>query len=131
MPRLILQHNIHGIDIDPRATQIARLTLWLRAQRAWQEQQLEVADRPPITRSNVVCAEPMPGERELLADFVDQQFPEAERGLVQQLLEAIFDKMQLAGEAGSLLKIEEEIRDAIDRGAKGMAQACCSAAGSF
>ena len=115
VPRLILQHNIHGVDIDPRATQIARMTLWLRAQRAWQEQQLEGATRPPISRSNVVCAEPMPGERELLADFVDQQFPEAERGLVQQLLEFIFDKMQLAGEAGSLLKIEEEIRDAIDQ----------------
>jgi hypothetical protein len=115
VPRLILQHNIHGVDIDPRATQIARLTLWLRAQRAWQEQGVEVAARPAITRSNVVCAEPMPGEKELLADFVDQQFPEAERGLVQQLLEVIFDKMQLAGEAGSLLKIEEEIRDAIDQ----------------
>jgi predicted RNA methylase len=115
VPRLILLHNIHGVDIDPRATQIARLTLWLRAQRAWQEQGVEVAARPAITRSNVVCAEPMPGERELLADFVDQQFPEAERGLVQQLLEVIFDKMQLAGEAGSLLKIEEEIRDAIDQ----------------
>ena len=115
VPRLILLHNIHGVDIDPRATQIARLTLWLRSQRAWQEQQLEVAARPAITRSNVVCAEPMPGERELLADFVDQQFPEAERGLVQQLLETIFDKMQLAGEAGSLLKIEEEIRDAIEQ----------------
>ena len=116
VPRLILLHNIHGVDIDPRATQIARLTLWLRAQRAWQEQGVEVAARPAITRSNVVCAEPMPGERELLADFVDQQFPEAERGLVQQLLETIFDKMQLAGEAGSLLKIEEEVRDAIEQG---------------
>jgi hypothetical protein len=105
-PRLILQHNIHGVDIDPRATQIARLTLWLRAQRAWQEQGVEVAARPAISRSNVVCAEPMPGERELLADFVDQQFPEAERGLVQQLLETIFDKMQLAGEAGSLIRHE-------------------------
>ena len=119
VPRLILQHNIHGVDIDPRATQIARLTLWLRAQRAWQEQGVDVAARPAITRSNVVCAEPMPGERELLADFVDQQFPEAERGLVQQLLEVIFDKMQLAGEAGSLLKIEEEIRDAIDQARRG------------
>jgi hypothetical protein len=115
VPRLILLHNIHGVDIDPRATQIARLTLWLRAQRAWQEQEVEIAARPAITRSDVVCAEPMPGERELLADFVDQEFPEAERGLVQQLLETIFDKMQLAGEAGSLLKIEEEIRDAIEQ----------------
>jgi hypothetical protein len=118
VPRLILLHNIHGIDIDPRATQIARLTLWLRAQRAWQKQQLQVSERPAITRSNVVCAEPMPGEKELMADFVDQQFPEAERGLVQQLLEVIFDKMQLAGEAGSLLKIEEAIRDAIDQAQK-------------
>jgi hypothetical protein len=115
VPRLILQYNINGIDIDPRATQIARLTLWLRAQRAWQEQQLEAADRPPITRSNVVCAEPMPGERELLGNFVDHQFPEVERGLVHRLLEEIFDKMQLAGEAGSLLKIDREIRDAIDQ----------------
>jgi len=115
VPRLILEHNIYGIDIDPRATQIARLTLWLRAQRAWQEQRLDVVDRPLITRSNVACAEPMPGEREMLADFVDQQFPDAERGLVQQLLEAIFGKMKLAGEAGSLLKIEKEIRDAIDQ----------------
>lgn len=113
VPKLILQHNIHGIDIDPRATQIARLTLWLRAQRAWKEQHLQVVDRSAITRSNVVCAEPMPGERELLADFVDEQFSEAERGLIQQLLETIFDKMQLAGEAGALLRIEEEIRDAI------------------
>ena len=119
VPRLILEHNIHGVDIDPRATQIARLTLWMRVQRGWQEQQLEVVARPPITRSNVVCAEPMPGERELLADFVDRQFPEVERGLIQKLLEAIFDKMQLAGEAGSLLKIEVEIRDAIDHARRG------------
>jgi type I restriction-modification system DNA methylase subunit len=114
VPRLILQHNIHGIDIDPRAAQIAQFTLWLRAQRAWQDQRVVVAERPAILRSNVVCAEPMPGERDLLADFVDQQFPDAERGIVQRLLERIFNKMGTAGEAGSLLEIEEEIRDAIE-----------------
>lgn len=114
VPRLILQRNIHGIDIDPRAAQIARLTLWLRAQRAWLEQQELVERRPRITSSGVVCAEPMPGERELLSEFVDQQFQEEERGLAQQLLESIFDRMQIAGEAGSLLKIEEEIRDSIN-----------------
>jgi hypothetical protein len=119
VPRLLLLHNIHGIDIDPRATQIARLTLWLRAQRAWKEQKVDVGSRPSITRSNVVCAEPMPGERELLAHFVDHQFAEFERGLVQQLMETIFDKMLLAGEAGTLLKIEEEIRDSIDQARRG------------
>ena len=30
-PGLILAHNLHGIDIDLRATQIAALALWLRA----------------------------------------------------------------------------------------------------
>ena len=34
IPRLIIEHNIHGIDIDPRAVQTAGLSLWLRAQRS-------------------------------------------------------------------------------------------------
>ena len=37
VPRLIIEHNIYGVDIDPRAAQIASLALWLRAQRAWHE----------------------------------------------------------------------------------------------
>ena len=114
VPKLIIEHNIHGIDIDPRCAQIAGLSLWLRAQRAWKDQGIPAVDRPRITRSNIVCAEPMPGEKELLREFVDTEFPERERGVFLRLLETIFDKMQLAGEAGSLLKIEEEIRSAIE-----------------
>jgi hypothetical protein len=112
-PRLIIEYNIHGVDIDPRCAQIAGLSLWLRAQKAWQRLGLPPASRPSVTRSNIVCAEPMPGEKELLREFVDRSFPSAERGVFLQLLESIFDKMQLAGEAGSLLKIEEEIRSAV------------------
>ncbi len=59
-PKLIIEHNIHGIDIDPRAVQIAGLSLWLRAQRAWKAQGIAAGDRPQVTRSHVVCAEPMP-----------------------------------------------------------------------
>jgi hypothetical protein len=70
VPRLIIEHNLHGIDIDPR------------------------------------CAQ--------LREFVEREFPAAERAICLRLLEAIFDKMQLAGAAGSLLKIEEEIRSAIE-----------------
>jgi len=114
VPRLIIERNLHGIDIDPRCAQIAGLSLWLRAQKAWQRLGLKPADRPAIKRSNIVCAEPMPGEKELLREFVEREFPAEERGVCLRLLEAIFDKMQLAGEAGSLLKIEEEIRSAIE-----------------
>ncbi len=113
VPRLIIEHNLHGIDIDPRCVQIAGLSLWLRAQKAWQRLGLKPTERPAIKRSNIVCAEPMPGEKELLREFVEREFPTEERGVFLRLLETIFDKMQLAGEAGSLLKIEEEIRSAI------------------
>ena len=108
LPRLILAQNLHGIDIDLRASQIAALALWLRCQRAYQELGLK-KDRPNITRSNLVCAEPMPGEQQMLSDFVEQLEPQ----ILSQLVAAVFDKMQLAGEAGSLLKIEEGIREAI------------------
>jgi hypothetical protein len=114
VPRLIIENNLHGIDIDPRCAQIAGLSLWLRAQKAWQRLGLKPAERPAIKSSNIVCAEPMPGEKELLREFVEREFPAAERAVCLRLLEAIFDKMQLAGEAGSLLKIEEEIRSAIE-----------------
>ena len=113
VPRLIVEHNLHGIDIDPRAAQIAGLSLWLRAHRAWQRAGVKPADRPRITRSNLVCAEPMPGEKELLREFVEGAFPAGERPAFAFLLEKIFDCMTLAGEAGSLLRIEEEIRTAI------------------
>lgn len=109
VPRLIIEHNIHGIDIDPRAVQIAGLSLWLRAQRSWHNQGVKPAARPRITRSNIVCAEPMPGEKELLREFTAR----LEVPALGYLVEQVFDKMQLAGEAGSLLKIEEEIRDII------------------
>jgi hypothetical protein len=114
VPRLIIEHNIHGIDIDPRATQIAALSLWLRAQKAWQQQKVPAADRPRVRRSNIVCAEPMPGSPEMLKDFVATLNPP----LIGELVKNVFDKMQLAGEAGSLLKIEEEIRTAIDTARK-------------
>jgi hypothetical protein len=51
----------------------------------------------------------MPGEDQMLKEFVGQLEPK----LLGQVVEVVFDKMKLAGEAGSLLKIEEEIRDAV------------------
>lgn len=108
LPRLVLAHNLHGIDIDLRASQIAALALWLRCQRAFQQMDLK-RERPTITRSNFVCAEPMPGETQLLRDFVGQLEPK----LLGQIVEVVFERMKLAGEAGPLLKIEEEIRSVV------------------
>lgn len=109
IPRLIIEHNVHGVDIDTRAVQIAGLSLWQRAQRAWQQQGIKPQQRPVVRKSNIVCAEPMPGEKALLQEFASSLNPP----VLGQLLEAIFDKMELAGEAGTLLKIEEEIQSSI------------------
>jgi len=113
VPRLILFHNVHGIDIDLRASQIAALALWLRCQRAYQEMGLK-KDRPQIKRSNFICAEPMPGEEQIFKEFVDQKFATGpEEKLLGRLVKVVFDKMKQAGEAGPLLKIEEEIREVV------------------
>ena len=95
LPGLILRHNLHGIDIDPRAVQIAALALWMRAQRAFNDFGSLAANGRPIPETNIVVAEPMPGEKELRQEFIaslDKQ--------LGQLVERVFEKMELAGEAG-------------------------------
>lgn len=114
VPRLIIERNIHGIDIDARAVQIAGLSLWLRAQRAWHEEGVKPNNRPRITRSKIVCAEPMPGESDLLEQFIAGHLSQtSEQQTIASIVRRIFDAMKLAGEAGSLLKIEDEIADTI------------------
>lgn len=109
MPGLILQHNLFGVEIDPRCAQIAALALWMRAQRAFAEAGIARSNRPPIRRTNIVIAEPMPGEKDLLDEFASNLQPP----LLGQLLRTIAEKMQLAGELGVLLKIESEIASAL------------------
>jgi type I restriction-modification system DNA methylase subunit len=115
VPRLIVENNLYGVDIDRRAAQIAGLALWLRAQRSWSEQGVAPADRPRIRESGIVCAEPMPGEEDLLEAYVDKLEAQGPEGrLLGNLVEEIWDRMQIAGEAGPLLKIEREIEDVLE-----------------
>lgn len=114
LPGLILERNLHGIDIDPRAAQIAALALWMRARRAYNALGVSRAARAPIRRTNIVVAEPMPGEDDLLREFTDTLRPKA----IGDLVIKIFEKMKFAGEAGSLLKIEEEISEEVSKAKK-------------
>ncbi|NLX46213.1 MAG: BREX-1 system adenine-specific DNA-methyltransferase PglX, partial [Treponema sp.] len=109
VPKLIMEHNQHGIDIDPRAVQIAALALWLRAQKTWKNLGIKASDRPRVAKSNIVTAEPMPGEEDMKEEFTAELKPR----VLGQLVDAVFDKMKLAGEAGALLKIEEEIKNVV------------------
>ena len=108
IPSLILRYNLHGIDIDTRCAQIAALATWMRAQRGFRDSGISRGDRPAIEKTNIVVAEPMPGEPELRREFIATLDPKLGR-----LVGRVFECMELAGEAGSLLPIESYIRKAV------------------
>ena len=109
IPGLILEHNLYGCEIDPRALQMAALSLWLRAQRSYSEMGISSEDRPLIRRSNLILAEAMPGNKRMLNALM--------QGLdkpMQRLVRKVWDKMQYVGEAGLLIRMEKEIESEIE-----------------
>ncbi len=138
LPALILRHNLFGVDIDPRCGQIAQLSLWMRAQRAFSDLKVSRLNRPRILRSNIVIAEAMPGNQTLLDDFLCDLKEDRLEALLQRalglpsarqiratkamaeslsgLVETVWDELRLAGEMGLLIRIENRLGDAIRRG---------------
>jgi len=104
IPRLIIEHNIYGVDIDPRAAQIASLALWLRAQRAWHEAGVKAKVRPLIGRGHVVAAVAPPAERALR-----QQFAANLDLLDAELFEKTLQLLKGLPELGVLLRVEREL----------------------
>jgi hypothetical protein len=102
LPALILAHNLHGVDIDPRCAQIAQLALWMRAQRAFRDFGIGRAERPRIRRSNIVVAEPLVADEATTKDFLSR-LGDAELGRV---FKDLIDTLKLAGELGLLLRVE-------------------------
>ncbi len=111
VPALIVERNLHGVDIDPRAAQIAALAIWMRAQRAWGDAGTPARDRPQIRRTGIVTAEPMPGDRELVSEFAAGLQPP----LLSQLFIEMVQSMSLAGDMGTLLRAEVQLADEIAR----------------
>jgi hypothetical protein len=112
IPGLVLTHNLHGVDIDPRCAQIAQLALWMRAQRAYRYLGVDRADRTQIRRSNIVVAEPLVADDRLAADFV-ARLGDAELGRV---FASLVDRLKLAGDLGLLLRIESVVADQTKHG---------------
>ena len=113
-PRLIVETNLYGVDIDPRCAQIAALALWLRAQRAWKDIDSAASDRPRIQRTHIVVAEPMPGDVALIDDFAERLDPP----LLRDLFKKMVGESRLAGELGTLLRIEDGIAIELGRARK-------------
>lgn len=104
VPRLIVEHNIYGVDIDPRAAQIATLALWLRAQRAWHEAGIKAQNRPTIARGHVLAAVAPPAEKDLRERFA-AQLDTLDAELFTQTLQLL----KGVPEQGVLLQIEQEL----------------------
>lgn len=110
VPRLIIENNIYGVDIDSRAAQIATLALWLRAQRAWHDASVKAKDRPRIGQGHVVAAVAPPAERELRSQFaatLDQRDAE--------LFEKTLHMLKGLPELGVLLQVERELPHLIEK----------------
>lgn len=101
-PGLVLAHNLHGVDIDPRCAQIAQLALWMRAQRAFRDFGIGRADRSQIRRSNIVVAEPLVADEQIAKEFV-AKLGDAELGRV---FTSLVESLSLAGDLGLLLRVE-------------------------
>ena len=103
----ILEHNLHGIDLDPRAVQIAAAALWLKAQTvcpAAQPKQLNlVASNLGIT----ALADDDPALVEL------RKIVEEETGIPASLTNKVIEALRGAEHLGSLLKVDTAIADAI------------------
>lgn len=104
VPRLIIEHNIYGVDIDPRAAQIASLALWLRAQRAWHEAGVKAKDRPQVGQGQVVAAVAPPAEVDVRKRFMEDLDP-----LDAQLFEQTLFMLKGLPELGVLLQVEKEL----------------------
>ena len=104
VPRLIIEHNIYGVDIDPRAVQIASLALWLRAQRAWHEAGVKAIDRPQVGRGHVVATIAPPEEKELREQFASEL-----ASLDAELFVKTLQLLKGVPEQGILMQVEREL----------------------
>ena len=103
VPGLVLAHNLHGVDIDPRCAQIAQLALWMRAQKAYRDFGIGRAERAQIRRSNIVVAEPLVADEQIAKEFV-AKLGDAELGRV---FTNLVESLNLAGDLGLLLRVEK------------------------
>jgi hypothetical protein len=96
--QLIIEKNLHGVDLDDRAIQLAQLGLWIKARQK----------RRSITKLNynVVSSD------FFLPDF-DFVYPIFKAGTTDskqlQIIEEIWGDLQQAYKFGSLVKIEEKL----------------------
>lgn len=103
----ILEHNLHGIDLDPRAVQIAAAALWLKAQTVCSEAKPKQLNLVASKLGIASLRDDDPGLVEL------RRTVEEETGIPATLTNSLIEALQGADHLGSLLKVDSAIADAI------------------
>ncbi len=106
---LILAHNLHGIDLDPRAVQIAAAALWLKARRTCPDAR---PARLNLVASNLRLAA-LPEDDPALVEL--RREVERETGIPAALTDTLIQALSGADHLGSLLKIDAAVEEAIER----------------
>lgn len=106
IPAAILAHNLHGIDIDPRAVQISALALYLKAK--------VLAPQRSLIQSRLACANVHMLNGERLGAFL-QSAGLNQRPIYGRILQALQEELQLSEQLGSLLPLEKRIRQLIEK----------------
>jgi len=105
----ILNHNLHGVDIDGRSVQIATAALWMKAKERAPD--LEAGDLTSFHEHLVATNIRLPKGKDHLELFL-QKHPEDKD--LTPALELVFQGLEHADELGALLQIEELV-DAVLR----------------
>lgn len=113
IPAAIIENNLFGIDIDPRAIQIASLSLLLTAKEtavAHGHSPLDVR----IHRTNLVVANAVAVDKEGVRKLVDRIGGKGRREFRERLFAAIWENLQNVGELGSLIQVRESVEAVLD-----------------
>ena len=114
IPAAILENNLCGIDIDPRAIQIAMLSLIFTAKEAAQSAGFDPATMTARPR-NVVLAQAVQVDADQLRALVERVgttlgSPE----LRQKLFDALWQNLRYLGELGGLIQVQEGVTRVLD-----------------
>jgi hypothetical protein len=98
VPKLIIEHNLHGVDLDDRAIQLAQLGLYIKAKRKKRTAKIE--------HFNIVSSDFfLPAYNEVKDIFEEGNVGERERKIIEDL----WEDLQNAHKFGSLIRLEEKL----------------------
>lgn len=101
IPKLILEHNLYGVDLDNRAAQIAQLGLYIKARR--KKRGIK------INHFNLVSSDFILPEYEKVKHIFfpsDERKTDAEQA-IEKVVISLWDDLQQAHKFGALIRIEE------------------------